>query len=71
MTNRTREAHLTIEFDGDCVIGELRDERGAVNAFSGWLDLVSALYSLSAPDADTDCSVPAMRNDTTNARSRR
>ncbi len=36
---KRREAHLRIEFDGERVIGELRDERGAVSAFSDGLDL--------------------------------
>ncbi len=48
MSQRARQAHLSIEFDGDRVIGELRDERGTVSAFSGWLELISALHSLAA-----------------------
>lgn len=50
MSERAKQVHLTIEFDGDRVTGELRDERGAVSAFSGWLDLISALDSLSTAD---------------------
>ncbi len=57
MQRRARQAHLTIEFDGDRIIGELRDERGTVSAFSGWLELISALDSLAtsrraSPDRD-------------------
>ena len=46
MTRRA-EAHLAIERDGERVIGELRDERGAVSAFSGWLEFISAVESLA------------------------
>lgn len=35
------------------VVGELRDERGAVSAFSGWLELASALDSLAKPVGET------------------
>jgi hypothetical protein len=47
------EAHLMIERDGERVVGELRDERGAVSAFSGWIDLISALESLATPVRET------------------
>ena len=52
--NRRTEAHLTIERDGQRVIGELRDERGAVSPFSGWLEFISAVDSLAV--ADTSAS---------------
>jgi hypothetical protein len=47
------EAHLMIERDGEHVLGELHDEHGAVSAFSGWLDLISALDSLATPVRET------------------
>ena len=49
MNEPLRQARLTIEFDGERVIGELRDERGTVSAFSGWLALISAVDSLATP----------------------
>ncbi len=58
MAHRARKAHLTIEFEGERVSGELRDERGAVSAFSGWLDLISLLDSLSLDGAE-DHRVPS------------
>ncbi len=53
------EASLMIERDGERVVGELRDAHGAVSAFSGWLDLISALDSLATPvheTAQTTCT---------------
>lgn len=64
MSERPRQAQLTIEFDGDRVIGELRDERGTVSAFSGWLDLISAVNSLAtpaiAPEGSPECLNPSI-----------
>lgn len=53
MSERMRKAHLTIECDGERVLGELRDERGAVSAFSSWLELISAVDSLATPAHET------------------
>ena len=47
MSERARQAHLAIEFDGERVLGKLRDEHGTVSVFSGWLELLSALESLA------------------------
>ncbi len=52
MEKRTLEANVTIEFDDDRIAGELRDARGAVSAFAGWLELISALESLAKPAGD-------------------
>ena len=60
MEQRAREAHLTIEFEGERVTGEVRDERGAVSAFSGWLDLISTLDSLSGDVAEEPTFTPAI-----------
>ena len=60
MTERA-EAHLTIERDGERVTGELRDERGAVSPFSGWLEFISAVDSLAI--AETRASRQFERTD--------
>ncbi len=60
MEEGAREAHLRIAFDGERIAGELRDEDGAVSAFSGWLDLLSALDSLGTPAADRAPPAPDM-----------
>ena len=52
-----RTALLTIEVDGERVVGSLRDEAGSTSAFTGWLDLITAIKALA-----TAAAQPALRD---------